>query len=425
MHQGTDSLLLDLFQPGQGAPPYLAGREDELRRLDTLFLPLRRALKKESVTRKVPRDAVLIGPRGNGKTALLHTFGDACQAAGADVFRSSPAFLPDLRTLGRWLLAPSGSTTDTDTPWHDALSKVTKWVRKKRWLPRLSKPRSLEVPGLFLAKWEQASEQEPYQLAEWLERQCAECPRVVLVDEAHTLDLEVGRALLNVSQLVRNAGAPFLLVLAGTPNLRQHLHKMKSTFWNRCERIGVGRLTDAAGEAALQVPLQPYAVTFKEDALVEVVAESQCYPYFIQCWGQSLCEVLAAGVGAEQRSEMEIDCQVVEQARPRFDAQRTDYYQDRYQELDERTLLPAAVTVAEFLLQHDTVLERPLRERLASQLDLSEAAARETMNQLRALGYLWEPPGGKRMEAGIPSLMAYVTDYDEPPEPLPGASPPP
>ena len=57
-----------LFTPGTGQlPPYLAGREDEQRALlDSL------EVLREGET--VPADIILIGPRGNGKTALLRWF---------------------------------------------------------------------------------------------------------------------------------------------------------------------------------------------------------------------------------------------------------------------------------------------------------------------------------------------------------------
>ena len=71
--------LLDLFQPGQGALPYLAGRESELEQLGLLFRPLLRALRGEAPS-GVSQDAVLIGPRSNGKTALLGAFEESCRA---------------------------------------------------------------------------------------------------------------------------------------------------------------------------------------------------------------------------------------------------------------------------------------------------------------------------------------------------------
>ena len=99
------------------------------------------------------------------------------------------------------------------------------------------------------------------------------------------MDVEIEQLLLNSSQEARNQGAPFLLVLAGTPNLRSQLGKMNSSFWSRCKAIGVGRLSEAATRQALLVPLSRYGVTFEEDVLAQVVTESQCYPYFIQIWG--------------------------------------------------------------------------------------------------------------------------------------------
>ena len=60
-----------------------------------------------------------------------------------------------------------------------------------------------------------------------LTARCRKRPLAVLLDEAHTLDLEVGRTLLNTSQQVRDE-APFLLVLAGTPGLPAHLGSMNA-----------------------------------------------------------------------------------------------------------------------------------------------------------------------------------------------------
>ena len=47
-----------------------------------------------------------------------------------------------------------------------------------------------------------------------LTARCRKRPFAVLLDEAHTLDLEVGRTLLNASQQVRDE-APFLLCWQG------------------------------------------------------------------------------------------------------------------------------------------------------------------------------------------------------------------
>ena len=63
-----------------------------------------------------------------------------------------------------------------------------------------------------------------------LTARCSRRPLVLLLDEAHTLESEVGRALLNASQAV-SSEAPFLLVMAGTPGLQPRLNTMSATVW--------------------------------------------------------------------------------------------------------------------------------------------------------------------------------------------------
>ena len=78
---------------------------------------------------------------------------------------------------------------------------------------------------------------------ELLTARCRRRPLATLADEAHTLDLEVGRTLLNASQRVRDK-APFLLVLAGTPGMaacrkpepRRLVHGRPNNFGSRSSR---------------------------------------------------------------------------------------------------------------------------------------------------------------------------------------------
>ena len=70
-------------------------------------------------------------------------------------------------------------------------------------------------------------------LPQLLSARCKDKPLLVTLDEAHTLDLEVGQTLLNASEEVRKADRSFLLALSGTPGLRDHLGKMNATFWGQ------------------------------------------------------------------------------------------------------------------------------------------------------------------------------------------------
>ena len=104
-------------------------------------------------------------------------------------------------------------------------------------------------------------------------------------------------------------------------------------------------------------------------------------------------------------------------ARSHVIARVTDYYQDRYRELEARGLLPAAVAVAAlFEAGVATATDQDLDAALAAIGDdsASRLAAREELNRL---GYFWSPPGQTPpvvWVAGIPSLMTYVVDHAPP-----------
>ncbi len=217
--------------------------------------------------------------------------------------------------------------------------------------------------------------------------------------------------LLNVSQEVR-ANAPFLLVLAGTPGLPAHLSTMNASFWSRLGkgRLGIGLLSDGATRAALVEPLAAHGVDIDAGALDAVVERSQRYPYFIQLWGEALWDRRLTA-GATRLTVAHADA-----ARPDVAARITDYYQDRYRELESRGLLSAAVAAALLFQAAATASDQELDAALAATgADaVARLAAREELN---VWGYVWSPPGQLPpvvWSAGIPSLMAYVLDRAPP-----------
>ena len=382
------------FVPGRGAlPPYLAGREAEKKTMLRLLAYL-------EAGRGAPRDMVLCGPRGNGKTALLRWFQREVEVRRGriDLLWRTPSDLPSVDALATSLVPPA---------------------RFKTMLPSSL---SLSI-GVGRLGWELG--ENPGTLADLLALRCGQRPLAVLLDEAHALDTVVGQALLNASQSA-SGRAPFLLVLAGTPGLEMQLNAMSATFWDRAEHLAIDRLDPEAAAVALTRPLaaEKPPVAFDAAALARVVADSQSYPYFVQLYGAALWD----DVTTDQRTT--IDDAVVTSAGLSFERQKATYYQHRRNELERAGLLDfasglgaafenrASMTQAEVTRVIERVQARLANESRRTtrqvQPDANSAAIR-VRDQLAAVGYVWNPPGeGDQWRPGIPSLMAHIQGVAEP-----------
>ena len=372
-----------LFQPGAGMPPpHLAGRESE----QDYFTALLQQLREGS---GAPADVILTGPRGNGKTVLLRWL--AQEAAKAT--------------------NPGSAAPDVDVIWLTPTEIRTEADLRERLLPPTllrqigERLRVVGVPGVK-AELGGVTDRAHY-LGQALIARCRKKPLVVLLDEAHTLDVDVGRTLFNVSQMVR-PDAPFLLALAGTPDLPMRLNAMDVSFWTRGRKIGVSRIRPAAAADALAVPLNGAGASIDASALDAVVADSQCYPYFIQLWGEALWrQVLNTETTTlEQRH--------VDAARPELSTQLTAFYELRWEELQTQRLLPVAERLAAELPQRSPVTETGLNDIIASALsDPNPARIDAVRTVLLHLDYVWRSPASRHWEPGIPSLMTYVQAHED------------
>ena len=365
------------FVPGRGrTPPYLAGRSAEQRKLLDLFAYLRHG-------EGAPCEAILSGPRGNGKTALLRWFQRAIDAQDArcDVVWLTPSETADLDQLATSLVPPSRFTA--------------------------LRPDTLSFSvGIGRLGWELGGQGRSLRLL--LEARCKRRPLVLLLDEAHTLPVEAGHVLLNAAQTV-SAEAPFLMVMAGTPGLQMHLNDMSATFWSRGEKMGIGRLGPEAAALALTRPMAAAdpPITFDDEPLAHVVEESQRYPYFLQLWGSALWSV-AQAVGATRINEV-----LAGQAADEFATRRSAYYEDRREELERRELLPLAASVARAFSTRTTLRSHELNAVIeeSSGVDgVGEILQRR--DQLATVGFVWKPPAAEdAWQPGIPSLMSYVAAH--------------
>ena len=350
------------FRAGSGLlPPHLAGREEEQDYLRRLLFDLDRG-------RPAPSEVILDGPPGCGKTAFLGWVSEAArESTGVEVETLTPAEFDSTAGLAESLLPASRRKT---------VRGITRRPGERSVAPDLT--------GV-------------------LERRVERKSLILLLDEAQGLDRKIGCALLNAAQQV-GSSAPFLLVLAGAPNLRSHLSTMGASFWGRGRKFRIGRLDERATADAIRKPLEAEDLTITDDALEHIVRDSHGYPFFVQLWGDA---VWARAVAASRREIVSEDaraCQAV------FERQRDDYYSDRFHELDDSGLLQPARAIAETFRSHRVLSGSELKAAIrrgfgeAAGDDEVAAAARE----FRHLGFVWQAGAMPEWEPGIPSLMDYM-----------------
>ena len=226
------------------------------------------------------------------------------------------------------------------------------------------------------------------------------------MDETHALSPEVGGRLLDASQSIRRMGAPFLLVLAGTPGIQQALRGMGTTFWERSLRMPVGRLKPGEDRDALMKPLEELGCSADANPLARLLDAANLYPYFVQEAGAAAVTALNAR-GAEH-----VDAAIADQALAAFSSVKAAFYDSRVDELDDAGLLPYAAALAQLFAGEES--------RAASRAEVSDTLAaccerrgdgldaRQVPRELVARGVVWAREG--RYEPGIPPLLSHVAE---------------
>ena len=396
------------FKPRPGAlPPFLAGRDEELRAVEAnVLLPLRDREEPSS-------NAALVSPRGFGKTALSEALRILAERRGV---RTLDAPASELGSMGELMTATVG---------REAMAQV-------RTTERRAKEKSVGLRTPLAGGWGKTAERERSALqgapsvreweVEW-ERQCRESSLLMMVDEAHTLDLEVAYALLNAVQSIQKRGAPLGLLLAGTPNLPHHLRGARSTFWDRLApgmRMGLRLLSDDESAQALRQPLLKMGADIDSRALDAMVLDAQGYPHFLQAWGHAACNELLKAWPSGRRKVTHFHVDAAKQA---MDLERAELYAARRNELQAaegsplRKPLCIYAGIAEAILSADGQrlhlgeVEAIVEDALADEMGKTKFNADHVgtiIQRSEHTGFIRRDPLTDEFHPGIPSLLSHI-----------------
>lgn len=377
------------FRPGPGQPPpLLGGRGQEqkaLREMAEDLLDLNQA-------RGTSAPVLLTGPRGNGKTCLLLWFKDAARKAWEQA--GMPGRLRVLNLSANRLLPARALNALAPSDWRQSLRGAAEKVRALH-------PRGTPPPP---PDWD---------IYTALEAQCGgKDALVLLIDEAHTLDASVGIDLFNAWQSLSPTHR-IMLVMAGTPDLVDHVNAMGATYASRSKKVLVGRMPPDGAREALLAPLRESGVALTPSQEQAALAGCQRYPFFVQVWGEKLW-LAAREAGAPTATDEQFQDALLKASQV-----REAYYADRREELYRLGLSAPARALADLYRSPEAAISEATLMRKAQDALGPEATnkdAQAVLTQLKHCGLVWPAPEQADLsenqpslwEAGIPSLMANI-----------------
>jgi hypothetical protein len=268
------------FKPGNGIiPPFVAGREKVFESFRSLL---------DGNVRGLPKNMILAGLRGTGKTVVLELFKQVCdEKKWIFVEREFSERFRDEEVFAEAILK-------------DITKAATEVSLKKRFaefgkrVGQVIKPEEIEAFGVkykpfykrdrvllddhlkenLINNWKEFKPDSGYNGA------------VFLYDEFHTVrdtppNFPLKSYLGAIAYAQRNK-CRYVIVLAGLPNMKTYLEEAKTYVERMFEFPEIGNLPEPEAREAIEQPLFAVGIKFEEDVIRKILEETGGYPYFIQ-----------------------------------------------------------------------------------------------------------------------------------------------
>lgn len=109
---------------------------------------------------------------------------------------------------------------------------------------------------------------------------------VIFIDEVQYLKDAEFEALMAAIHRCNQLGLPLALIAAGLPKIAKIAGDIKSYAERLFKFIPVDKLQENDAKLALTRPASTLGVQYTDEALTEILQQTDCYPYFLQEYGQ-------------------------------------------------------------------------------------------------------------------------------------------
>jgi hypothetical protein len=278
------------YRPGNGIdPPYLGDRAEQIEAV--------RAFLRDP---RHPRNVLITGLRGVGKTVLLNHIQGEAEGAG---------WLVVDREFSETDVEPDAFANALLTDVNRALRRLSLSARLKERASQLLQAAIDSVGALtvsygeFKVSVDTRRSKAPHRrldddLKEALMRICELCQKseykglVLRYDEFHVVRERSGAptlsALLSATSAVQQHSLPLMLMLCGLPQVVDNLARSKSYSERMFATLELGNLRPPEDRAAFVDPAVRLGRRYADDVVDAVMVDSGGYPFFIQVYGDAL-----------------------------------------------------------------------------------------------------------------------------------------
>lgn len=283
------------YSPGAGVPPpELAGRDDVIHQIEIAIARSRKL--------RPSKNFMLLGLRGVGKTVLLqHMLNAAGEENVVQDLEVNPRLplsdqiaehllrilinLDRKKKIGQGVKQALGLLQSFAAKFEVRLGDYAVGMTESQATGNLQ----MDLADLFMAIGEAARNRE--------------VAVVLAMDEVQYLSREDLTALIIALHRVEQRKLPLVFLGAGLPQLA----KLAGDARSYAERLFVypeiGRLDIESARQALVVPAKNEGANFTDGAVSHILTETECYPYFLQVWGEKAWQVAESSPIATKDAE--------------------------------------------------------------------------------------------------------------------------